>query len=245
MPATPAPPLKRGGRPHRVLALLAAHPDGLISRQLAELDGSGTGQRMLTRYGDALRALRDAGRVTAAGAIPSGRRNTLAIIYQVTDAGREYLAALEAPAPGPPERRRPEYPWAQEAARRNRAGESVTALGREYKVCAGTVRRALERRGIPVLRYGGKPRWRPQPEWAAEAARRYRDGEPRSALCTPCKVSDRRMTRVLTAEGVALRGRRETLRLRASPARQPGPQPDGQLPDHTPASAFPALGEAM
>jgi hypothetical protein len=206
MPAAPAPPLKRGGRPHRVLALLAAHPDGLISRQLAELDGSGTGQRMPTRYGDALRALRDRRNAgTPPPGVPVGRRGS-------------------APKP----RRRISY----------RTGAGIQGLRCDSAACTGTPRYPG-----PALRR--EAALAPQPEWAAEAARRYRDGEPRSALCTACKVSDRRMTRVLQAEGVALRGLRETLRLRASPARQPGPQPDGQLPDHTPASAFPALGEAM
>ena len=236
MPGTSTPRFKRGGRPHKILASLAAHPDGLTSRQLAGLHGSGTGQRMLTRYGTALRTLRNAGHVIPAGTMPSGRQNTPAIVYQITDAGREYLATLEAPKPKPPERQRAEYPWAEDAARRNHAGESVNALRQDYKVAAATVQRALERRGVPVLQHVERPRRHPQPEWAAEAAQRYRNGEPRSALCAAYKAGDREMTRALKAEGVVIRGLREALQLRASLARQREQQPGVQLPDGTPPS---------
>jgi len=42
---------------------------------------------------------------------------------------------------------RGEYPWAAEAAVRNRAGEPYRKLGREYGVSARTVKAAIERRG--------------------------------------------------------------------------------------------------
>jgi DNA-binding PadR family transcriptional regulator len=222
------PRVRRDGRRHKILAALAAHPDGLISRQLAEQHGEDTGQQMLTRYGGALRALRDAGYARAARTVPSGRQNTPAIVYQITSAGREHLAAIEAPQPEPPERRRAEYPWAADAARRYQGGESARALARDFHVSPGTVQRVLERCGVQIQQRVGRPRRHPRPEWAAEAARRYRGGEPRSALCAAYKVCDRAMIRVLKAEGVTLRSPREAQRLWRR-ARQHELQPDARL----------------
>lgn len=78
-----------------VLVSLATHPDWLTSRQLAELQGSDTTRRVLTRYGAALRTLRNVGYAIPTGTIPSGRQNTPAIIYQITDAGRKYIDTRE------------------------------------------------------------------------------------------------------------------------------------------------------
>lgn len=230
MPTTSTPRFKRGGRPHKVLASLAAHPDGLTSRQLAELHGADTGRPMLTRYGTALRTLRNTGHAIPAGTIPSGRRNTLAIVYQITNAGQRYLGTLEAPRPKPPERQRAGYLWVEDAARRNHAGESVHALSRAYKVDASTVRRALERHGVPVLQHVGNPRRNPRPEWAAEAAQRYRNGETRLSLCAVYGACDRRMIGILKEEGVILRSRRQVLQLLIS-ARHHGEDPDRRQPD--------------
>jgi len=219
-------PARPGGRQYKVLVALASHPGGLTSRQLAERHGEDTGQAMLTRYGQVLRSLRDAGHARAAGTVPSGRRNSLAVIYQITGAGREHLAATAAPRPQPAPHGRAAYPWAAEAARRHQAGESPWALARDYRVSPGTVRRALERAGVPVRQRVERPRRHPSPGWAAEAARRYRHGEPRSALCAAYQVSDRAMIRVLTAEGIILRSRREARQLQAAADRAGADTPD-------------------
>lgn len=165
----------------------------------------------------------------AVGTVPSGRQNTPGIIYQITDAGRRLVAAIEAPRPEPPKRQRTEYVWAADAERRHLEGEAISALAANYHVSAQTVQRALERRGVQIRQRVERPRKHRQPEWGTDAAQRYRDGETRLRLCAAYQVSDSKMVRVLKAEGVTLRSAREVRRLTASAHRQ-GPEPDDTAP---------------
>ncbi len=217
-----SPRTARRGLPLKVLAELAAHPDGLISRQLAELHGQDTGQPVMSRYGAALRVLRDAGYAAAAGTAPSGPRNTPAVVHRITGAGRRHLAAAGAPRPEPPARQYPQYPWEADAERRYLAGEQPGALVRDYGVRYEAVRRVLERRGVQIRDPVPRPHRHPRPGWAAEAARRYRSGETRMSLCAAYKVSDSEMTRILQGEGVVLRTKGEARRLFVSARRQGG-----------------------
>jgi hypothetical protein len=115
----------------------------MSSRQLAELHGETASQQTLTKYGSVLRAARDNGHVEQAGTTPVAWQQPPAIVYRITDAGREALAAASAPP-----KTMARYEWAAEAADRYQAGESMRALCAAYRVSVPTVRDVLLAAGI-------------------------------------------------------------------------------------------------
>lgn len=207
---------REGSARRRILARLC---DGsaMTARLLAEADGAAADQRVLTEYGQHLRALRDDGWVRLHERIPGACRRAPSLSYVITEAARQLMqqAAEAAARPRPPGLPPGVHAWDAEAAARYRAGETARALAAGLGANPGTVIRSLRRQGVPV-RVGAPPRPRkPPPEWAAEAARRYRAGETRQALARVFKAGDRRLKAVLLAQGAELRGR-------GAPRRRPG-----------------------
>jgi hypothetical protein len=180
------------------------HP--VTARQLAEADGKAADQRTLTRYGQDLRALRDAGciqeRERARGTYQRGG----SVSYVITSAARQ--AIEENARPGPVPLPAGTHWWDAEAAVRHKAGENLALLGDAYGVDPSTVARSLRRQGVKIRQaLPRRPRASPNPEWAAEAARRYTAGEPLLALRREYRAGDARMKRVLRSQGAELRGR--------------------------------------
>jgi transposase-like protein len=196
--------LRDGTRGRAVLALLAEHPGGLSTPRCAELNDGQSGQRELTWTGAVLRAAEAAGWVRRAGKTPGRWRQGPAVIWAITGAGREALAQAARPRPEPqlaPTReqpRPPEHPWADDAEKRTRAGESVASIARRHRVDRKTVERALDRRGVP---HGSASR----PGWADDATTRYEAGEPAGALARRYGVSHSKVTNELRKQGVQIR----------------------------------------
>lgn len=85
------------------MELLAGHPEGLSTPRLLELLGdvhSDSHVGALTKVGQALRSQKRAGRVRQAGQVPGAWQRGPAVIWQITDVGRAWLAyrKLEAEA---------------------------------------------------------------------------------------------------------------------------------------------------
>lgn len=157
---TPAPRFRRGGRPHKVLASLAAHPEGLTFCQLAGLHGCETGRPMLTRYGTALRTLRDEampsspGQYRPGGTIPrrTSTRSPTPAANTSTPSKRQYRNRPNASAPGTRGWKMPRGAIMQENSARPEPGPS----GRFDDHPA----RALKRHGVPVLQHAEASRGR-------------------------------------------------------------------------------------
>lgn len=224
-PLTHTLTLADGTRARRALALLAGHPGGLSTPLLAQLGGDPPGRRGQSLTGTALRYAEAAGWVRRAGKTPGGHQQGPAVIWDITGAGREALAWAEAPRSGRTpassrERpRRPEHPWADDAEERTRAGESVASTARRHGVDAGTVERALDRRGVPHGRAA-------RPGWASDAKTRYEAGESALALARCYGVSRGKVAAELRKQGVQTRTRKQAWRARR--ARQATQAPPGQ-----------------
>lgn len=123
-------------------------------------------------------------------------------------------AAGEETAAGAAVRQRPEHPWAADAERRVRAGESVKSVARLYGVAPRTVGGALGRRGVP---YGRNA----LPAWAGDAKTRYEAGEAPRALAGDYGVGHNVVRRVLAKQGVKTRTRSEAMKARAAKKTSP------------------------
>jgi hypothetical protein len=143
--------IQAGSRAHRVLAALAGHPEGLSSRQLAELHGENAGQRTLTKYGSVLRDARDSGYAEQAGTTPAAWQQPRQIVYRITDAGREALARAQATVPGEED---------EEIAGAYRAGDGVPAIAAARGISPYKVREALRRQQVPLRTRGDAVRAR-------------------------------------------------------------------------------------
>ena len=219
--------LRAGTRGRAVLALLAEYPGGLSTPRCAELNGEPPGQKELTRTGGVLRDAEAAGWVCRAGKTPGRWRQGSAVIWVITGAGREAVAQAGRSRPEPPpasarERARPpEHPWADDAEKRTRAGESVASIARRHGVGRKTVERALDRRGVPHGRAA-------RPAWASDAKTRYDAGEPADALARCYSVSHSKVTNELRKQGVRIRPPKQASQAkRAWKANQAPPEQPG------------------
>jgi uncharacterized protein (DUF433 family) len=211
-PHRPVPSLRDGTRGRAVLALLAGHPGGLPTTRCAAPDGGLEGKQVLVRTGEVLRRAEAAGWVARAGTAPGGWRQPPAVIWAITESGRAALGVAGQPrrAPRPAQERpqQPEHAWAADAEKRARAGASVAVIARVHGVDVGTVRRALDRRGVPHGRAV------PLPGWAGDAKPRYHAGESASALASRYGVSHGKVRNVLKQQGVNIRDRKQAKQAR-------------------------------
>ena len=94
-----------------------------------------------------------------------GEVERLQMIHQIVDAAVSAIVVTALGRAGVPLRTRAqsagirrareaagrgEYPWAAEAAERHQAGTAVSALAREYKASARTVKAVIGRQGVAV-----------------------------------------------------------------------------------------------
>jgi hypothetical protein len=192
---------------------MAAAGEAVTARQLAEADETLPDRRALTRYGNHLRALREAGLIQERERIPGAWQQGASISYVITGPARQAVEdaarqASETAPRAPAVRLVAGTHWRDaSAAARSLAGEALSALA-EYGVGTEAVTRALHPMGIGQETPAPPPRRRPETEWGDEAARRYLAGETRVQLTAAYKVGDERLKRALTARGVELRGHR-------------------------------------
>lgn len=97
----------------------------------------------------------------------------------------------------------PEPPWAADAEKRARGGESMASIARVHGVGWDAVKRTLDRRGIP------NGREVPLPGWAADAKTRYEAGEPAASLADLYDVSHGKVRSVLRRQGVKIRNQKQ------------------------------------
>lgn len=116
----------------------------------------------------------------------------------------------------------PEPPWAADAEKRARGGESMASIARVHGVGWDAVKRTLDRRGVP------NGREVPLPEWAADAKTRYEAGEPAASLADLYDVSHDKVRSVLRRQDVEIRNQRQA---RDASAKHPDA---GQLPAEPP-----------
>lgn len=116
-------------------------------------------------------------------------------------------------APGRGRPLSPEPPWAADAEKRARAGESIASIARVHDAGWDAVKHVLDRRGVPNGREA------PLPEWAADAKTRYEAGESASSLAGLYKTSHDKVRSVLRKQGVKLRNQKQA---RESSAKHPG-----------------------
>ena len=92
----------RVARRMRIIRMLAEHPEGLSTPEMARefAEASQPWQVTLTRTGGVLRYMEKAGRVQRAGKVPGAWQRGPADRWRITDAGREWLQpGFTKPAP--------------------------------------------------------------------------------------------------------------------------------------------------
>lgn len=224
----PPPGPVPGGRGHAILALLEGSRDGMTCPEIITASGGTPSPGAQNHYNDALRAALSLGYVRRRRERRADSRGRLreTWVWQVTQEGagaRARASSPPAPAPAPsaPARApKAEYAWAAGAAARHGQGESVRSIAVGLGVSCGTVKRALEARGVAIVRYS-----RVQPPWAAQAAQRYEAGESCQALARGYGETIDRMRAVLKRAGVTLRDRKAAALMRQAARGRPRPEP--------------------
>jgi hypothetical protein len=198
---------KPGGRTHQVLSALAAHPEGLTARGIAEYFGEKPTATRLSRYRSTLGHRQATGDTMKTGTAygPQGAQNA---ISRITSSGRDLLARIGPPLPM----------LASTVIARYDAGESTPEIGRSYGVAAARVNELLKREGI---------RLRPRSEAIRLAAEKRADAVqlPASTVTacyaaggSPSEIGKRygvaaaQVRELLKREGIQLRSRAERAR---------------------------------
>lgn len=215
--------MNRGSRAWAIFTLLADHPEGLTVRELITKNGADPTARVQAAYGTILRSgLRQCWLSRHRKQAEDSRgRSRSTNTWTITQGGHAALAAAEsrparalrAETPGPSPRTA--HQWEAETVRRHiDDGESIHKIAEDLGRWRESVARAIEANGFAVVKHRPGPPPAPQPAWAPAAAERYLAGETCSLAATQYGVSHGTMRRILIAEGVQIRGRKEAAAMR-------------------------------